>query len=170
MTTETEYRPKNKTELLQRIRQDWNTLMTTVHALSREDLARPGPEKWSPKDHLSHLTLWEKVALFHNLQKKSFAEAVGIDKEQSRRLAKLPAEGGINEYFFEKYKGQTVDETLAELEKIHAHLVAQIETTDWGELLKPPRASIPETLLDEIVWNTYTHYLEHDRIIRQLQA
>ena len=55
--------PRNSAELLARIEQGWNEVQQSVAGRSEAELTRPGPEGWSAREHLSHVTLWETMLL-----------------------------------------------------------------------------------------------------------
>src|SRR6266852_5700626 len=47
-------------ELLNRVDESWKSLVQKVSSLAPAQLTTAGPDGWSAKDHLAHLSAWEE--------------------------------------------------------------------------------------------------------------
>jgi hypothetical protein len=56
-----EAEPATLLDVLDRIRVGWAALAETFAGLDEQQLTAPGPEGWSVKDHLVHLSAWERA-------------------------------------------------------------------------------------------------------------
>src|SRR5690349_10685076 len=65
-------------QVLARISDSRAKLEQLITTLDEAALTRPGPEGWSVKDHLAHLTAWRRMVLGF-LDGRPQAEGLGID-------------------------------------------------------------------------------------------
>ncbi len=159
--------PDSKADLMARIQQEWQALQATVAGATEADLLRPGPEVWSPKDHLAHLAVWLDILLKYYLDSQPFGEAAGID---------LPTSGGpytsdnLNAIFFERNKDLSLAQVRAWLDQAHADALARLQTVSFNDLMQVFDPHDPEArlLIQEVMDNTNQHYRGHNRIIRAL--
>jgi hypothetical protein len=159
--------PADKADLLRRIHAEWTTLEETLRSLSEAQITAPGPEGWSPKDHLAHLAIWERVLLVVHLQGRAFAEAAGMDEATARATQHMTAEDGLNDYFYRRDRDLSLEQVMQVLHTTHRQLLEALEAVDFEELMKPrhPGDAHPHGLIDAVIWNTYEHYSEHRRYI-----
>src|SRR5712692_10981660 len=76
--------PKNKAELLARIRAARAQLERTLAGLDEAALSAPGPEGWAVKDHLAHLAAWGRKVL-GNMDGRKGTEVLGVPEEVYQR-------------------------------------------------------------------------------------
>ncbi len=162
-----EQTPANKAQLLEWIDREWAALERTVNRLTEEQLTSPGPEGWSPKDHLTHLAAWQRVLLLNRMQGNTFAEAAGMDPEAARATANMTAETGINDWFQRRDRELPLAQVLSNYRAAHDELRAAIAQADDEELFRPAPVG-SKTLVQAIADDTYDHYRDHRRIIEEL--
>jgi len=119
--------PQDKAELMEHIRRERAALERAAAGLSETELIRPGPEGWSIKDHLAHLITWEQILIVHHLQGHSFAEAAQMDEATAAATADMTAEGGLNDYFYERDKNLPLSKVLADFDASHQRVLATLE-------------------------------------------
>lgn len=156
-------------ELLDRIRQARSALKQTFSHLSEAQMVAPGADGgWSVKDHLAHLTTWERgiVAL---LRRQSRWEAMGVDAETVRRVD----EDALNAILDQQNKDRTLADVLAGFEQVHRDMIDVLQSLSFQDLMKPyayfePGRTDEESppVLGWIIGNTYDHYDEHASWIR----
>jgi hypothetical protein len=158
--------PKDKDELLDRIRKEWNALDRAVTGLSEERMSVPGEGGWSIKDHLSHLAAWERWLRLCYLHHRPGYEVLEIDEPTFQTLD----ENGINAILQERNQGRPLEEVLTEHRRGHAELLAELNGYSFEDMLKPVDPQDPEQrpLLGWIIGNTYDHYREHRETITKL--
>lgn len=138
--------------LLDRVDRSWNELVATVDALDERQLTAPGPDGWSVKDHLSHLTRWEEY-LLARLDGRDGRPELGLESGQ---------EGGedeINAALQRSDAGRPLEEVRRRLTETHARVAARLETLEAADL---------EQRLPVIEGNTSGHFAEHTGWIRAL--
>lgn len=154
-------RPHSIPELLTLIEAARADLVAAFDGLDEATLTRPGPEGWSVKDHLAHVTRWERVAQVVYLEGRTFAEAAGMDEATSRATEHMRAESGLNDWLHEHDRELTLAQTLERFHASYAELVARIEATPWDALE-------PVEVGSHVAGNTLGHYREHAGHIRGL--
>ncbi len=159
--------PASKAELMDQIQREWQALQKTIAEAGEAALVRPGPEKWSPKDHLAHLAIWLQVLSKHYLGNLSFSEAAGVDVSGLGETASVEE---VNAAFFEHSKGWSLARVRERLQLAHDDVLTQLQSMSFAGLMQPVDPDDPEqrTLILEVMANTYEHYREHNRIIRDL--
>ena len=159
-------RPKDKSELLERIQREWNALLQMIEKLSPEQATRPGSGGWSVKDNLAHLAAWEQLMLRSYLGGQPQHEVLKIDVADFADLD----EDGINAIFYERNKDFPPQQVLRGVKQSHAQVVETLEKMPFDELLKVRYPDDPEQrpMLDWVIGNTYEHYQEHRRYIEEL--
>jgi uncharacterized protein (TIGR03083 family) len=152
--------------LRQQIRESRAKLEAAVAALSPTQLAAPGPDGWSPKDHLAHVAAWEESLI---------ATLEGHDRRPALGLApSVPWDiDAINADIFRRYQDRPPAEVLASFRETHARTLAALDRLTDADLLRPwshyqPSVPMPEVrpILDWIKGDTWEHYEEHATTIR----
>jgi hypothetical protein len=162
--------PSTRDELIQRVESDWAPFASLVSSLTDAQLTTPGPEVWTPKDHVVHIAEWERgltALLIGRLQSEGF----GFDEATSVQLAGDVE--AINAVLYERNRALAVSEVLAISWKAHTALMealgrltdAEIQGTvaDFGMDLedhRPLAAGIGE--------DSFGHYPEHTGWIREM--
>ncbi|MEA4908456.1 MAG: ClbS/DfsB family four-helix bundle protein [Chloroflexi bacterium] len=156
--------PKNKQELLDWIRAGRERLEGMLAGLSEAQMVMPGPEGWSIKDHVAHLTAWE-LSMVALLQSRPRYAAMGVPAE----LAAAGNVDAINNVLFETQKSRPLPEVLADFRRTHQELLAALVRMSDEDLFRPYRYYQPEASGDNagqpvVLWlagDTYEHYAEH---------
>src|SRR5262245_33861769 len=126
-------RPITKAQLLKETDHAWSELNAALDRLTDEQMIGiRDPQGWAVKDHLTHLTAWERsmVFLFHGEPRH---EGLGVDE-------KLYLEGDedeLNAAIQSRYKDLTVAEARANLHEVHGQLMRLVEPMSDEDLMKP---------------------------------
>ncbi len=159
--------PKDKAELIRRIRAARKELEDTLRPMSAEELSRPGPDGgWSVLDHLIHLAEW-RWKLLAMMQGRAGYEGLGIDA-QTYQTAGLD---GINAILHERNRRRPTAEVLTEFRRAHEVVLGAIERMDEADLQRVYDLADPtdtRRLIEGIIANTYGHDLEHLGWIREM--
>lgn len=158
--------PADKTSLMALIREERAALEEAVNRLSESQMTTPGPEGWSVKDHLAHLVTWEQILLIHHMKQRPFAEAAAMDEATAAATETMTAEGGLNDFFFERDKDRPLEEVLADFHESHRRVLAALEEASFEALMRPYHEGRP--LLNWVKGDTYGHYQEHREIIEAM--
>ena len=151
--------PKNKTELMLRIQQEGTALQRAIDGLSEAQMSIPDAGGWSIKDNLAHLSAWENFMREHYVHHLLPHEVMGIDAETFQK-ADVNVQNAI---LFQRDKDRSVTDVLAALHHSHEQVLADLDQMSFADLMKPRSTDDPEArlLIDEVIGNTYEHYLEH---------
>lgn len=153
----------SKTELLARIHDRRAELERLVARFSPGRLEIAGSAGWSARDHLAHLTAWEKslLALIHGEDR---AEAVGLTHEEHDRMEI----DEINQAIFERHRLAPLADILEDFHATHQRVLRTLEAMEDGDLLLPyshyQPADLPYNDHPVVGWisgNTFDHYDEH---------
>lgn len=163
--------PKEKVDLLERIRRTRAALEQTVGRLSPAQLVAPGAAAgWSVKDHLAHIAIWE-LGLAALLQRRLRYAAMDIDE-----ATYLRGEDAINEIIYERNKARSAPDVLADFRRAHQELLAAVGGLTEAGLLRTyshyqpdePGEDSGAPIVRWIAGNTYEHYDEHQEWIEAL--
>jgi hypothetical protein len=145
------------TRVLDSIRDSRARLEALIAGHDEAALVRPGPEGWSFKDHLAHLTAWRRMVLGY---------LAGKPQHEGLGLAAAAAAGGeeaINAALHERDRATPWPQVLAEFRAVYDELVEKLRPyaeSDW----QAPYPLTPPTRrprLDNIEGNTFAHDDEH---------
>src|SRR6185295_1438700 len=67
--------PKDKAELLDRIRREYAALEQTIGELREEQLIAAAADGWSTKDNLAHIAAWQGILRLFHIGGRPFREA-----------------------------------------------------------------------------------------------
>ena len=160
-----------KAELLEDIEQAWPELQSQLGRLSESQLTTiKDAEGWTVKDHIIHMTAWERSVVFF-LQGKPRHEGLEVDEAVYLRHD----DDEINAAVYEARKELPYSEAMTQFREVHTQLMRLVEPMTDDDLQKPyshylpdePRESDP-TALDMIYGNTAHHFTEHLGWIREL--
>jgi uncharacterized protein (TIGR03083 family) len=143
--------PKNKTELLERMRTAREALERTLAGLDEAALAEPGPEGWSVKDHLAHLAAWQRKVL-GNMDGRAGYEVLGVPEDIYQRGDWVE----INEFVRAPDKDRPAAEVLAEFRRVNQVITQRVAGTPDSQLFGED-----DKLLSNISGNTFGHDDEH---------
>ena len=161
-----------KAELLEDIEKAWPELQAYLSRLSESQLTTiKDAEGWTVKDHIIHMTAWERSVVFF-LQGKPRHEGLEVDVEVYLRHD----DDEINAAVYEARKDLPYSEALGQFREVHAQLMRLVEQMTDDDLQKPyshflpnePRDGDEPTALDMIYGNTADHFSEHLGWIRDL--
>jgi len=161
----TEQRVTTKAELLVDIEHAWTTLNATLDRLTETQMTIPhDAEGWTVKDHLIHLTFWERsVVVF--LQGQPRHQGLGVEEA----LYLKGNDDEINAAIHQQHKDLPLSETLAQFRSTHQKLLKLLEPLTDVDLQKPYRHYLPEEpgegdgppALKVIYANSAHHFAEH---------
>jgi carboxymethylenebutenolidase len=156
--------PESMAELLARIEQGWAELQRAIAGRSEDELTRPGPEGWSVKEHLGHVTFWERQLLRSYIEGRSASEVAGMEE------ATLQDFNAMNAIDAERSRAKGLREVMAEAQSLHAELVAKLSSEPFERWMQPRQADDPDErpVMLWIAGNTYGHYGEHAAYIHSL--
>ena len=165
MTTQT---PQTKAEVLELIRNAHDELEQAIGPMTDEQISAPtGDSVWSIKDHLAHITAWERVLLRSHIEGQPYAQAV----EGNEPLPQFNTVDEINDWFYQQSKDKSLADVRANFQNMYQDVIATIEQVSETELLEGKSKVRPEdSLLEVIAANTWEHYEEHTATIRRLVA
>jgi len=123
-------RPKNKSELLELSRSNYEKMLEMITGVSEDILLAPGAcEDWRIKDILAHLHAW------HVMYLRWYAEGMAGEKPE------MPAPGytwastpALNAEIYESHKEIPIGEVLALLDDTHNQVMTIIEGHSDEEL------------------------------------
>lgn len=152
-------------DLLKHIDEAYNEVASVVATFSDEQLQEPGPDGWSPQDHIAHLATWERILLCR-LTGGAECDVLELD---SGAYEALDLEG-INERSLELGRRMSAGQARSALLDAHFGVVAALESPvprAWDDPWLPGH---PErgTLYGNVVGNTCEHFEEHAETLRAL--
>lgn len=156
--------PRSNEELLARIERGWDVLQNAVAGYSEEELTRPGPEGWSAREHLGHVTFWERLLLESYIGGRSVSEVTGLDEVTLRDMEAMNAANA------ERTRGMSLQEVRTLGRALHEALVTELKEQPFEAWMRPRYADDPDErpLMLWIAGNTYGHYGEHVGYIQAL--
>jgi uncharacterized damage-inducible protein DinB len=148
-----------KPSTLARIRAARAALEESIARLDEAALTRPGPDGWSLKDHLFHISAWlrKTIAVLHG---EPGHEALGVPQS----LYDNGDEDGINAHLQRRSQPLPLAEVLADFRASHAAILAYIEAQPEARLTARYNPNDPDDqrrMVDAIAANTYEHDEEH---------
>jgi hypothetical protein len=154
-----------KAELLAEMERSWNALNTTIERLTEGQMTTAKDmQGWTVKDHLVHITFWERSVVFL-LQGKPRHEGLGIDET----LYLHGAEDEINAVIRQQHQTIPLVEALAQFRSTHRQLLAALQPLTDRDLQEPYRHYLPDEpgegdgppALDVVYGNSAHHFAEH---------
>lgn len=168
--TPEEQDPANKAELLERMQRSRSALEKTLSGLSEEQLTRPGPEGWSIKDHLAHLTAWELGIVELLNHRPRFAAMQVEDAVQQGK-----SEDEVNDLIYRRQAVLPLAQVMDEFQSTHRRMLQVLDILGDADLFKPYSSYLPggsperpDPVVNWINGNTWAHYDEHNRYIQAL--
>ncbi|MHB0856380.1 MAG: DinB family protein [Anaerolineae bacterium] len=159
--------PRNKEELLARIRAERDALEQLIAPLNRQQLLASDDETgWSIKDHLAHMSAWNQK-LLAVLQGCPPWVGLALD-EQTYTRSDLD---DINAILHERDRYRPLVEVLAHWRATHERAVALLEEMEeaaFAQPFLPQDADDRRTLMEAAADNTYRHDHEHQAGVREL--
>jgi uncharacterized protein (TIGR03083 family) len=151
---------------LELIDRSWTALQETIGRLDDRQLAAPGPEGWSVKDHLAHLAEWEDILL-----------AVLEGRDPMASLDEVPdGTDALNALLRERHADQPPSNVRRLLDQAHARTMRRLAELGEEGLARPYSAYQPgstrpdrdQPVLGWVLGNTAEHFDEHRTWIQAL--
>jgi uncharacterized protein (TIGR03083 family) len=166
-------RPTSKAELMTQLQASWDALQEAAASVDPTRMATPGPDGWSVKDQLAHVSAWER-SLIALLTGESRAAAIGMD-EAAYAAADIDQ---MNAYIVSQAADATYPEVLAQAQATHNELIGILDRLSWEEINQPYRHFQPDCqeefgnnpALDWVLGNTTEHYPEHREYLERTVA
>lgn len=161
----TERRATTKAELLAETEYTWATLNAALDHLTEAQMtALKDAQGWSVKDHLIHLTTWERSVVFF-LQGKPRHAGLGVEEA----LYLKGSDDDINAIVFQQCKDLPLVEALAQFRDIHQQLLKLLSPLTEADLQKPYRHYLPDEpgdgdgppAINVVYGNSAHHFAEH---------
>jgi hypothetical protein len=155
----------NKSELMADIEQSWTRLNTAINRLTESQLTTiRDAQGWAVKDHISHLTRWERSVVFF-LRGQPRHQSLGVDEA----LYLKGQDDAINAAMYQQTRDIPLEEALRESRDTHQQLLMLVESLTDADLQKRYREYLPDEpgksdavrAVDVIVSNSARHYDEH---------
>lgn len=147
---------------LDKIASKWAELASLTDPLSDAEFLQPRADGWSPRDHVVHVTAWER-SLLALLRGESRAAAVGLTDAEHDALEIE----GINARILALAAHLSPPEVRRRASKTHAELLTLLHSlTDEDVNLpyshyQPTAGSNGDPVFNWIGGNTFGHYEEH---------
>lgn len=164
----------SKSELLANVESAWEELNRFLDGLSDKQLRSIRDDQgWTIHDHVSHLTAWERSALFF-LQGRPRHVALGVDEVVYLR----EVDDEINAAIHKQNESLGVGQTISRFREVHAQLMAMLEKLDDESLQQPYRHYLPDEpgsggdrpAINVVYGNSAHHFREHLTWMRQLMG
>lgn len=155
--------PGTTADLLQRSNDAWAELSRLLDSLDAEQMTSTDAQGWTVKDHMAHITTWEK-SLLAFLGGQDPLAAMGLDPEQlaSREVDRL------NEGIYQANRSRPLAEVRSDFRATHDEIMAVLARLDNADLHRPHAYFQPDDprnrqdpAIDWIAADTYEHYEEH---------
>ncbi len=154
-------------EVIAKVEQGWDELASIAGGLDPEGLSpHRAPDGWAVKDHLVHVAAWEHwlLALFEHRDKLAAMGAENAAKDID----------AVNSAVYEKHRDDSVEDALDYFRSAHRQLVdvrRRQSTEDFERpytaFFDPGAESDEQAVLVAVAANTYDHYADHVRWIRE---
>ncbi len=161
----TERRATTQAELLADIEHTWAALNAALDHLTEAQMtALKDAQGWSVKDHLIHLTTWERSVVFF-LQGKPRHAGLGVEEAFYLK----GSDDDINAVIFQQCKDLPLLEALAQFRDVHQQLLTLLSSLTEADLQKPYRHYLPDEpgdgdgppAINVVYGNSANHFAEH---------
>lgn len=142
-------------QLLARLDERFKEFMEAYAGLTEEQMNRPGVvESWSVKDIVAHVNTWEEEAL-------KYLPLILTGKKPPLYAVQYGGLDAFNAKMTAEKRNLSLAEVLQRLETTHQKLVEYIRTVPEEEF------TTEKKFRRRLRLDTYSHYPEHARMIRQ---
>jgi hypothetical protein len=152
--------PRSLDELLGWIDREWARLNDLLRRMTPDQMETSSDGDWSAKDHIAHVTAWERYLIGTVIGGKPIHESFGFTPEQMAEDMGIDRQ---NDLLLAVSAAKSLTEVMDEFHAVHAQArkaVAGIDFADWAQqTLEWGGEQRP--MLDWIAGNSYGHYLEH---------
>ena len=163
--TMTERRVTTKAELLADTELSWAALNSALDRLGEaQKTAITDAQGWTVKDHIVHLTAWERSVVFF-LQGKPRHAGLGVDET----LYLNGKEDEINAVVFQQRKDIPLADALAQFREVHEQSLKLVRPLTDADLEEPYSRYLPDEpgdgdgppAINVIYGNSAHHFTEH---------
>lgn len=154
-------------EIIDKIEHGWNDLASLAAGMDDEGLSlHRAPDGWAVKDHLVHVAAWEHwlLALYEKRDKLAAMGAGGASRDID----------SVNAAVYEKHRDDTAQHALDYFRGAHHQLMAVLIKQSTEDFRQPYKTffdagaeSEEQPVLVAVEANTYEHYSDHARWIRE---
>jgi hypothetical protein len=150
-----------KTELLERMQDGYAQFEAFLASLEEEQMTIPGVNgNWSIKDHIAHLLAWQD-----HLQE--LLQGVLDGKEPPKPVQEFSIVDEINDYIYQKHKDRPLAEVLVAFRASYQRVLSTVRAISQERLNAPfPWYGDDNPIGPLVAGDTYHHYEEHSKIIR----
>jgi hypothetical protein len=150
-----------KSDVLNCISAGYDQIETLVASLTEAQLTESPAGGWSIKDHLVHLTAWERL-LLHRVQGHAEREHEVLRLDPAAYAA-LSDWDSINAIIYQRGRDRPLTDVLAEFRDVSREVVTAVEHATDDELARPwpPDEPGAPPLIANVAGNTYEHFAEH---------
>lgn len=157
-------RARNKTELLEFSKAEYEKLLNSVNGLSQDQIKEPVFGNRTVKDIVAHLYAWQN--LFLDWYEKGMAGEKPHIPAAGYSWAQIPK---LNEDLYKQYKGLAWDEALRLFERSHRKVMALVKTHTDEELTT--KKKYPWTgstnLASYLASSTSSHYVWANDLLKR---
>ena len=145
-------------------RAEWEQVLAEV---GEERMLTPvAAGHWSVKDVIAHLTAWEQ---------RPVAWLTAIRRGETPSPAPWPPDLGeekTNAWIYEANKDQPLRQVINQSRRVHEQLLKELEMTSEGDLNDAGRFAWlnGNSLAESIPGDSYEHYRDHTRMVREWLA
>ena len=156
-------------ERIQRHRRLLTDLVDNLPDAERDEIRDPAG--WSTKDHVVHLTMWER-SIVYLLTGRPRHEGLGVDRETYLRHDY----DLTNDAILRQHRDRDWQSIRAEFDDVHTNLIATLKSVGWDGLHLSYSHYAPDEPGDDdgnpvvflVAGNTFFHYDEHRQWIEEL--
>jgi hypothetical protein len=159
----------NQSELLESIQTGYGLFKTLLAQLPTDQLTVPGVVgQWSVKDILAHIVVHEQRMI---VWVRATLRAENPAGPQPYGLPEEPL-AVINEQIYQENRDRRWDDLISALDEAHTQSLALVEQAREADLIDPQHFHLEggEPLWAAVAANTFEHYEEHARDIRNVAA
>lgn len=164
--------PTSKAELLEKMKQGWETFHGYVSRLTPAQITEPKDAAgWSAKDHLMHLAVWQDgVSALLEQKGETRWGAMGLDTETWAKDF-----DAMNAVIQQQHRDLSPESVLERLQSAHLRMLNLVQTLPEEVLFYPyqhydPASDQEEPIIGWVVADSYEHYAEHPPWIEAIVA
>lgn len=162
--------PETKARLMERVSSRWDELQRLLAALAPTDWDKALGDGWRIRDHIAHLTAWER-SLLALIRGESRPAVFGLTQAEEDALGI----DGVNARIVANASELAISVVREQSDVAHAEVVSLVETMSDEDLARPyshyqPDHALPYNAAPVVRWvsgDTWEHYDEHIGWLRE---